>query len=198
MSLNQIIEHINEKYAYGKYGDFKVIMMTKNRYINATKLCKEYSKEFKNWLRNDNNKTLINKVEKDLNCKAIIMNQAGRYELRGTYVHELLVPHIIAWCKQPRYKCDEKDIQIKLCEQLNGQMEVNTLYGPIDILTDTEIIEVKHIKQWKQALGQILVYAIEHTDKQKRIHLFGVNATNKMLTTISQIYNKYNIALTYE
>ena len=41
MTLNQIIfEHIDDKYAYGKYGDFKVIMMTKNRFINATKLCK--------------------------------------------------------------------------------------------------------------------------------------------------------------
>jgi hypothetical protein len=45
MSLNQIIfEHIDNKYSYGKYGDFKVIMMTSNRYINATKLCKEYNK----------------------------------------------------------------------------------------------------------------------------------------------------------
>jgi len=29
----------NKKYAYGMYGDFKVIMMKENGYINATKLC---------------------------------------------------------------------------------------------------------------------------------------------------------------
>ena len=64
MSLNQVIfEHIDEKYSYGKYGDFKVIMMTKNRYINATKLCKEYSKEFSNWKQNKHNQELINEVE---------------------------------------------------------------------------------------------------------------------------------------
>ena len=51
MSLNQIIfEYIDDKYAYGKYSEFTVIMMTKNRYINATKLCKEYNKEFKHWI----------------------------------------------------------------------------------------------------------------------------------------------------
>jgi hypothetical protein len=27
------------KYAYGMYGDFKVIIMKENGYINATKLC---------------------------------------------------------------------------------------------------------------------------------------------------------------
>ena len=45
MSLNQIIfDYINNDYAYGKYGEFTVIMMTSNRYINATKLCKQYGK----------------------------------------------------------------------------------------------------------------------------------------------------------
>ena len=37
--------------------------MKGNRYINATKLCKEYSKEFKTWLKNDISKEFINEVE---------------------------------------------------------------------------------------------------------------------------------------
>ena len=56
MSLNEIIfDHINDKYAYGKYSDFKVIIMKENRYINATKLCKEYGKELSNWKQNKGN-----------------------------------------------------------------------------------------------------------------------------------------------
>jgi hypothetical protein len=48
MSLNQIgFEFINENYTYGQYGEFKVIMMVKNHYINATKLCQKYGKEFR-------------------------------------------------------------------------------------------------------------------------------------------------------
>jgi len=59
MTLNQIIfEHIDDKYAYGKYGDFKVIMMTKNRYINATRLCNESKRRFGNWLRNQSKKSI--------------------------------------------------------------------------------------------------------------------------------------------
>jgi hypothetical protein len=105
MSLNEIIfEHIDDKYAYGKYSDFKVIIMKDNRYINATKLCKKYNKELKNWLRNDISKELIN-VDKEISAahiraaenKAFItINGANNNEknkiISGTYVHELLIP----------------------------------------------------------------------------------------------------------
>ena len=36
---NIIFEEINNKYSYGKYGTFDVIIMNKNGYINATRLC---------------------------------------------------------------------------------------------------------------------------------------------------------------
>ena len=63
MSINEIIfEHINEKYAYGKYGEFKVIIMKENKYINATKLCNTNKKRFDNWLQNENNKNLIEEI----------------------------------------------------------------------------------------------------------------------------------------
>lgn len=109
MSISEIIfEHIDEKYAYGKYGEFKVIIMKENKYINATKLCDKHEKLFKNWLRNEDSKILINEVENELN-NALAHNRAGtkkaiiimqkecNNDLRGTYVHELLIPHIASW-----------------------------------------------------------------------------------------------------
>ena len=107
--MQQIIfDYINTDYAYGKYGDFTVIMMTSNRYINATKLCKQYGKEFKHWKENIGNKQLIEEVEKEISSvgypsdeltnKSFIIKTGGRNELlRGTYVHELLIPHIASW-----------------------------------------------------------------------------------------------------
>jgi hypothetical protein len=108
MALNQIIfEHIDDKYAYGKYGDFKVIIMKENCYINATKLCKEYGKELSNWLRNANSKELIEETEKEIsvlhirrteNNKSFITVKGGNNQnICGTYVHELLIPHIASW-----------------------------------------------------------------------------------------------------
>jgi hypothetical protein len=107
MSLNEIIfDHIDDRYAYGKYSDFTVIIMKENRYINATKLCKEYGKELYHWSENKCNKKLIEEVEKEISSpdipgdenKAFILIKGGRNELvRGTYVHELLIPHIASW-----------------------------------------------------------------------------------------------------
>ena len=106
MSIGEIIfEHIDKKYAYGKYGEFKVIIMKENRYINATKLCGEYDKRFDNWLQNKNNKNLIDEVEKILSPgypgdekKAVIVTTGGKNsDIRGTYVHEFLIPHIASW-----------------------------------------------------------------------------------------------------
>ena len=42
---------ITSDYHYGKLADFKVILRTKDAYINATKLCKKVSKEFSDWKR---------------------------------------------------------------------------------------------------------------------------------------------------
>ena len=67
----------------------------------------------------------------------------------------------------------EKMIQEKLANLLNGETEVETPVGRVDILTPTEIIEVKIARQWKSALGQVLAYAHYYPSHQKRIHLYG-------------------------
>ena len=60
-----IFEDINEEYAYGLYGNLRVIMMKKNGYINATKVCHDATtrtgtnKEFFDWTRNASGKGLI-------------------------------------------------------------------------------------------------------------------------------------------
>jgi hypothetical protein len=52
-------------------------------------------------------------------------------------------------------------------------LQVVTAVGRIDLLTDTQIIEVKGFSEWKSALGQILAYSAFFPTHQKRIHLFG-------------------------
>ena len=58
-------------------------------------------------------------------------------------------------------------------------MEVGSRYGKIDILTDSEIIEVKRYKTWKHALGQVLVYGIEYPNHKKVLYLYGTAKPRK-------------------
>ena len=60
-----------------------------------------------------------------------------------------------------------------LARELGGVREVRTPAGNIDVLTPEQIIEVKALKYWKAALGQVLVYGHYYPTYQKRIHLYG-------------------------
>ena len=53
----------------------------------------------------------------------------------------------------------EKQIQIRLLKELGGEIEVKTEFGDIDLLTKTEIIEIKNGMNWKHGLGKLCVYS---------------------------------------
>jgi len=53
-------QDINDEYAWVNYGEFKLIMMKNNGYVNVTKMCDEYSnKRFAHWKENKRSKELI-------------------------------------------------------------------------------------------------------------------------------------------
>ena len=198
-------EAINNLYSYAKYNNHKVIIMAENKYLNATKLCLENNKQYKDWMRNDKSQELIDKandVLKTENSKyeATILVNAGRGAtnnlISGTYVHELIIPHIIEWINKERNEQPERLIVDKLNKTLKGKIEVVVSCGRIDILTDTEIIEVKEGRNWKSALGQIIVYGHFYLNKKKRVHLFDVK--NENIELIRTIYNNNGVELTYE
>jgi hypothetical protein len=97
-----IFENINDKYSWGNYGEFKVLMMRENGYINVTKLCKEGGKEFRFWRRLDMADNLIKETSSDghrCTSDILITINGGNQTLltRGTYAHPDLVPHIASW-----------------------------------------------------------------------------------------------------
>jgi len=93
----------NNEYVYGMYGDFKVIIMKENGYINASKLCELGGKRYSNWFRNDSSREII-KIEKNIihdktgEKKEVTIKMLNvNIHLRGTYVHPDLIIHIASW-----------------------------------------------------------------------------------------------------
>ncbi len=71
-------------------------------------------------------------------------------------------------------KQTEKIVRDRLASTIPGsQTEVSTPSGRIDILTPTEVIEVKSVRQYKHAIGQVISYSCYHPERDRRIHLFG-------------------------
>ena len=88
-------------------------------------------------------------------------------------------------------------IQSKLEAELQG-VSKTCPFGRIDILTDTQIIEIKKWDEHKKALGQILGYGVYYPNHQKRVHFFGQKPNERQLNAIKEVYEKLNIIITEE
>lgn len=92
----------------------------------------------------------------------------------------------------------EKIIRDRLMSVIGGQPEVSTPVGRIDLLTDTEIIEVKHVADWKSAMGQVLAYASFYPHHTKRIHLFSKQGESLLTSVALTICSQQRIVVTFE
>lgn len=100
------------------------------------------------------------------------------------------------WLIVETYHCIERVIRDRLKHQLNGRCEVSTPFGPIDVLTPVELIEIKAIEDWKEAIGHVLAKGRFFPSHSKRIHLFGASA--QALDDIQACCRDYGILVTFE
>ena len=91
----------------------------------------------------------------------------------------------------------EAKIQKRLRAELGGEVEVVTAVGRIDKLTSSEVIEIKNIDDWKEALGKILAYSAFFPSKAKLIHLFG-HANPAKLALAQSSSADFGIVVTFE
>ncbi len=98
-------------FGLGKYGEFEVYLMMRNDkvkgyragYINATKLCSSAEKKFPHWLENNNSKKMISAFSVAIGIPEatmmvkIMTSSKSLTQIRGTYVHPDLIPHIASW-----------------------------------------------------------------------------------------------------
>jgi hypothetical protein len=73
----------------------------------------------------------------------------------------------------PTSRSIEAQIRDRLQTKLGGITEASCICGPIDLLTDTELIEVKRIDDWKTGLGQVIAKGLEYPQHQRHLYLFG-------------------------
>jgi hypothetical protein len=127
-----------------------------------------------------------------------ILERAGisrsAYTTAVTKLDELgLLPD---WCKIQRKNHPERIVRDRLQAQLGGKVEAYTKYGLIDLLTETELIEIKVVNRWKDAIGHILAKSEKYPNHQKRLHLFGHQ--EPILDNIEEVCDRLGIRVTFE
>lgn len=91
----------------------------------------------------------------------------------------------------------EYQIRNRLKSEVGGEVEVVTAVGRIDLLTVTEVIEIKNINDWKEALGKMLAYSAFFPEHSKRIHLFGHSDLTKLVLAQATC-SEFDITVTFE
>jgi hypothetical protein len=100
------------------------------------------------------------------------------------------------WCKIQRKNQPEKVVRDRLQSQLGGKVEAYTKWGLIDLLTETELIEVKIVTHWKDAIGHLIAKSRKYPNHQKRLHLFGYE--EPCLEHIEDVCRDCEIRVTFE
>ena len=101
-----------------------------------------------------------------------------------------------AWCKIQRKNQPEKIVRDRLHAELGGKVEAYTRWGLIDLLTATELIEVKIVSHWKDAIGHLIAKGRKYPKHQKRLHLFGYE--EPCLEHIEDVCQDCEIRVTFE
>lgn len=103
-------EQIRGNFYYGRFENFFTLVIDKNTlYFNATKLCKDMNKDFKDWTELERSKELIKyyKSRKMSISYGITFHILGEDEinkiLTGHYVHKYLLFDIASWLSPEFY-----------------------------------------------------------------------------------------------
>jgi hypothetical protein len=135
-----------ESFGYAYYGLFRVIMMKSNGYINVTKLCNDGGKKFFHWKENATSKELLNKMSSlgmSRDDLLVIISGGQQEEIRGTYAHPDLIPHIACWISA--------DFAIMVSKIVNAH--IHDKYAILLKEKDTKIDEL--MREIKQSMSDL-------------------------------------------
>ena len=103
-----------------------------------------------------------------------------------------------AWTSCVRREAVVRD---RLAAREDGQTEVATTHGRYaDVVTDTQVIEVKHASGATDAMGQVLDCAVDWPHLRPRVHIFGTETelNGLHMERLATLHAKHGVALTTE
>jgi len=146
----------------------------------------------------------IDSVARKMNVNMSDIYRAVRGRGGHTYAHADIAKEYKRYLSKPGTPkwLQEGFVRNSLVKRLEKEYdrvetEVKNPAGSVDILTPKEIIEVKNSKNWKSALGQVMVYQLYYPELKKRIHLFG-NKEKQPVSVIEQVCKKFHVTVTWE
>jgi hypothetical protein len=108
-------------------------------------------------------------------CKTLKITRPTYHKALNLLDQLSLLPY---WVMTHRRRQPERFVRDWLQSKIGGQPEAPSPDGPIDLLTDEEVVEVKAAHNWKDGIGHVLVKARNYPDRYKCLLLFGETGYN--------------------
>ncbi len=173
--------------------------MIHSNFINATELCAAENKECIYFLRLSTTQEVLQTLSVKYKINKSDLYVAKRGKGGATYIHPELVPELQKWLKR-QYRSDfaEKAVKEEFVQNLpkGYKTEVACEAGFIDVLTQKEVVEIKTIRSWKSAIGQVLVYQLYFPEKTARVHLFGDKSSTDV-NVIKEVCKSLGVRVTF-
>lgn len=119
----------------------------------------------------------------------------------GEVIQRALLKPVEYRQEETSHRVKESIVRDRLASIVGGETEVPTQSGFIDVLSDTDVIEVKHYRLWKQGFGQVVMYQSHYPLLAKRLHLFAHTGDNDVCKMVAYAKSKcavYAVEVTFE
>jgi hypothetical protein len=123
-------------------------------------------------------------------CKSLKITRPTYHKALNLLDQFNLLP---SWVITHNRRQPERFVRDWLQAKIGGQPEAPSPDGPIDLLTDEEVIEVKALHNWKDGIGHVLVKSQNYPDRHKCLLLFGEAGQN--LEQIQKRCDEFSIQL---
>lgn len=205
-----IFEDIDDNFSRGNYLDLEVVIMKKNGYINATKMCNfigekiDKNVRLRKWKDNQSSEELIVEIfsnfgdssknsnssennDRGIYDKAskflLIRISVGKNELRGTYCHPLLISHIASWAS-PKFA-------LKVSHIVNN-FAINQEIEKRDLIIEEQKRKLKKKDKKIDVMHRDILAIIEMNKKLERKNKKILEINKKMNNTLNDVNNKHD------
>ena len=127
-----------------------IVIVDKDGFVNATKLCTQLGKDYRQWQRLALAKSIIKNLADHLEVSTtslIKLVNRGLKKFNGTYVHPALLIHIVSWCSSI--------MSINLCNEIIDTYQKNPANVVVRRKVDkysgiylVKIGKVKHVQKY--------------------------------------------------
>jgi hypothetical protein len=123
----------NELFTKGTYNEISIIIRNNNKFVNATKLCKQNNKDFYRLADNRTWKEYIEEFKKEYGCTEkgatnIVYELRKNYskDVKGQYINPRLVNYVAVWAS-PRYAVNVSKIMDTINDLVHVELKKDNL-----------------------------------------------------------------------